>query len=261
MAFFTGIQWTDATVNFWTGCKKVSPGCKFCYMYRDQEKYGKDPTQIKRTSDATFFQSLSWESQKRIFTNSYSDFFIEEADAWREDAWNVIRQTPQHQWQVLTKRPNLIQERLPKDWGEGWENVLLGVSVESQDYWKRVETLVTIPAKYRLLSIEPLLSEVSVLQETGGKRAIDSIDWVIIGGESGNQTGKWLYRPCEIEWIERIVSDLRREAPHVKIFVKQLGTFQSIVYGLKDKHGGDMAEWPDSLDHLKIREFIPFSNH
>jgi len=76
----SAIQWTDATVNFWTGCKKVSPGCKFCYMYRDKERYGLDPSAVVRTADKTFYSALKWKEPKRIFTCSWSDFFIEEAD-------------------------------------------------------------------------------------------------------------------------------------------------------------------------------------
>ena len=71
---------------------------------------------IKRTSDATFYQALKWKEPRRIFTNSWSDCFIEEFDPWRDDAWSVIKQTPQHQWQVLTKRPELINDRLPDVW-------------------------------------------------------------------------------------------------------------------------------------------------
>lgn len=80
MAEKTKIQWTDATANFWRGCTKISPGCKYCYMYRDQERYGRDPSKIIRTGPATFYAPLKWKEPKRIFVNSLSDFFIEEAD-------------------------------------------------------------------------------------------------------------------------------------------------------------------------------------
>jgi protein gp37 len=258
MAKQTAIQWTDATVNFWRGCKKVSPGCKFCYMYRDQERYGRSPEEVLRTSPTTFNQALKWSEPRRIFTNSWSDFFIEEADNWRDDAWNVIRSTLYHQWQILTKRPELIPARLPCDWGTGWGNVLLGVSVESQEYWSRADLLSKIPARSRFLSLEPLIGPIDVLQYTDGVKAIDSIDWVIIGGESGNENGKYRYRPCEIEWIEKIVNDLRSHAPHVKIFIKQLGTYQYHKLGLLDRHGGNMDSWSENLEHLQIREKLKF---
>lgn len=256
MAQKTKIEWTDASVNFWTGCKKVSPGCKFCYMYRDKERYGKDPAKVLKTAPPTFNAALKWSDPKRIFTCSWSDFFLEDADPWRNKAWEVIKATPQHQWQILTKRPELIADRLPSDWGSGYKNVLLGVSIENQDYWNRVYTLSKVPAEGRFLSLEPLLGPIDVLSKVNGTRPIDSIDWVIIGGESGNDRGLYRYRAFEIEWIRQIVTDLRRDAPNVKIFVKQLGTYQYHQLGLSDRHGGDMDKWPSSLDDLKIRELI-----
>jgi len=115
----TNIQWTDSTVNFWTGCKKVSEGCKYCYMYRIKDRQGKIGSFVKRVSDYSFYEPLSWEEPMLIFTCSMSDFFIEEADPWRKDAWDVIRKTPQHKWQILTKRPERIKDCLPDDWGNG----------------------------------------------------------------------------------------------------------------------------------------------
>ena len=159
----TAISWTEATVNFWTGCIKVSPACKYCYMYRDKERYMIDPTIVMRTKDATFNQALSWKEQKKIFTCSWSDFFIEQADQWRDDAWKIIKSTPQHKWQILTKRPERIKQCLPKDWNDGYDNVWLGVSVENQDMANlRIPILLEVPAKVRFLSCEPLLEPVDL---------------------------------------------------------------------------------------------------
>lgn len=243
----TKIQWTDATVNFWTGCKKVSAGCKYCYMYRDKERYGQVPDKVTRTSDKTFNKALSWETPKRIFTCSWSDFFIEEADKWRKDAWDIIRKTPQHQWQILTKRPERIIECLPEDWGEGWDNVWLGVSVENQAYLHRAETLAKIPSKTRFISAEPLLGRIDFLEISA---ILKGFHWCIIGGESGNENGKYKYRKCELEWIENIVNNLK--STPVRVFVKQFGTHLSKTFGYKDRHGGKMEEWPTKL---QIREF------
>lgn len=128
------ISWCDHTVNFWTGCKKVSDGCKFCYMYRDKERYGKEPSEVVKVRQQTINRVLKQaKSGDKIFTCSWSDFFIEEADEWREWAWDIIRSRPDLHWQILTKRPERIEECLPKDWGEnGWDNVWLGASVENQ---------------------------------------------------------------------------------------------------------------------------------
>lgn len=249
MAQQTKIQWTDATVNFWTGCKKVSPGCKFCYMYRDKERYGLDPTAVVRTSDKTFYAALKWKEPKRIFTCSWSDFFIEEADAWRHDAWQVIRQTPQHTWQILTKRPERIAACLPQDWGEGYRNVWLGVSVENAaNFDKRVPILNGIPAHVRFISMEPLIDFIHI--SPARYDMLLKVQWLIIGGESGNETGPYRYRPCELEWIRHILWNM---PSYTAAFVKQLGTHLAKQLNLKDRHGADMTEWEDAW--LRFREF------
>jgi len=243
----TPIQWTDSTVNFWTGCKKVSQGCKYCYMYRDKERYGQEPTKVLRTNPSTFNASLKWTDPKRIFTCSWSDFFIDEADQWRNDAWDIIRKTPQHQWQILTKRPERIAQCLPPDWGDGWSNVWLGVSVESQDYINRIKILSDIPAKIRFISAEPLIGAIDLFTVN---KQLENIHWCIIGGESGNDTGNYIYRPCELEWITKIIDDLK--GTNVEVFVKQTGTWLSKHLNLSDRHGGDIDEWPSSI---QLRSF------
>lgn len=247
MAENTSIQWTDATVNFWTGCRKVSAGCKYCYMFRDKERYGQDPTVVIRTKPHTFNAALKWDEPKRIFTNSWSDFFIYEADGWRDDAWDIIRKTPHHTWQILTKRPERILNCLPNDWGAGWDNVWLGVSVENNsfDATDRIKYLEDIPAKTRFISFEPLISPLD-------RFVSKKIDWIILGGESGNESGKYRYRPCDLYWFDMIIEGYRESSPHTAIFVKQLGTYLSNQLGLKDRHGGDINEFPK---RLQIREF------
>lgn len=253
----TGIQWTDATVNFWHGCQKVSEGCKFCYMYRDKETlYGGDPTSVLRTSDSTFYKALSWKQPKRIFTCSWSDFFIDAADGWRSDAWDVIRSTPQHSWQILTKRPDRIRECLPPDWGDGYDNVWLGVSIENQKNFYRAVTLSKIPAKTRFISAEPLIEKLNLMPAEYGSSIIDQFQWCIIGGESGNDFGNYRYRECKVEWIEHLIAQLSPTG--VAVFVKQLGTHLSKELNLKDKHGGRMKEW---AEHLRIRQFPQSSSN
>lgn len=254
----SGIQWTDATVNFWIGCRKVSAGCKYCYMFRDQLRWNRDPEDIHRTSDNTFHAALKWREPRRIFTCSWSDFFIPEADAWRKDAWDVIRKTPQHQWQILTKRPERILECLPPDWGAGWENVWLGVTVEDKKSIYRMHELAVVPAHIRFLSCEPLLEYIDLLNEENPKMgnefySITTMNWVILGGESGNENGEWKYRPMELRWLDMMINDLKDIPFHARpgIFVKQLGTYQAKQMHLSDRHGGNMDEWPEPY---QIRE-------
>jgi protein gp37 len=258
----TKIEWTDNTLNFWHGCTKVTEGCKFCYMYSDKERYGQAADVVIRSKDDIFYKALKWKEAKKVFTCSWSDFFIKEADEWRADAYDVIRKTPQHSWQILTKRANRVVECLPDDWGQGYDNVWLGVSIENQRNAYRLEQLKAIPARTKFLSIEPLIGPIKGLDYSG-------IDWVIIGGESGarmniggtikkvgkrNQKigGQWIdqFRPCKMEWIEGIVEDVQKY--DVPIFIKQFGTTLAKGRKMSGTKGGKIEEFPE---HLQLREY------
>lgn len=261
MAYNTSIEWTESTWNPWHGCKKVSAGCKFCYMFRDKEKYGQDGSVVFR-SKTKFNDPLLWKDPKLVFTCSWSDWFIEEADEWRGEAWDIIRRTPHHTYQILTKRPERIKGCLPSDWGEGYPNVWLGVSIESQKEINRMVFLDQIPAKIKFLSLEPLIGEINLLDlltsyptfddhANCGEPVLWGMNWVIVGGESGNETGKYGYRPCNLSWIRKIVSDC--EEHNIPVFVKQLGTFLSNYMGIS-RHGKKVGEWPEDI---RVRRF-PF---
>ncbi|REC62933.1 hypothetical protein DRF65_08950 [Chryseobacterium pennae] len=237
----TKIQWTDNTWNPWYGCQKISPGCKFCYMYRDQENYGGNPQKVFR-SKTRFKEPMKWKQPRMIFTCSWSDWFIEEADLWRNEAWEIIRKTPHHTYLILTKRPERIKDHLPS-YFESLHNVWIGVSVESQQQVSRIAYLNDLSC-ITFASFEPLIGEIEWDQN------MNLLDWCIIGGESGNDTGKHRYRPMELEWMEKLIDASIKN--NVKCFVKQLGTYQAKSLSLKDKHGGGIDEW-DS--HLRIREF------
>lgn len=248
MADLTKIQWTDATWNPWHGCTKVGPGCKYCYMYRDKERYGQDATTVLR-SKTKFNEPLKWHEPKRVFTCSWSDFFHADADAWRKDAWDVIRQTPHLTYQILTKRPERILNHLPSDWGKnGYDNVWLGVTGENEEMtFKRVQTLLGVPAKVRFLSAEPLLDDITSERV---KPLISELDWVIIGGESGNKSGLYRYRPMDLKWAENIIDVCF--SSNIPVFMKQLGTYQSDKLNLQERHGGNPSEWPSKL---QVRQF------
>jgi len=250
----TGISWCSATWNPWQGCTKVSPGCKFCYMYDEKTRYKQDPTVVVR-SKTTFRDPLKWKEPEIIFTCSWSDFFHEAADPWRTEAWDVIRQTPRHTYLVLTKRPERIERALPADWGQGWPNVWLGTSAENQKQWdERLGYLCAIPSVVRFVSAEPLLGHIDAgnafdpPSEPGDP--FGPIDWVILGGESGPNA-----RPCDINWIRDLKNQC--ELAGVACFVKQLGskpyvsahsehsTGSELV--LKAPKGDDFLEWPLDL--------------
>ncbi len=208
----TGIEWTDATWNPWYGCAKVSPGCAHCYMFREQTRYRKDPAIVQR-SKTKFREPLRWREPQRVFTCSWSDWFHEAADAWRPEAWDIVRQCPHLVFQILTKRPERILDHLPPDWGDGWPNVWLGVSVENRRWTTRIPLLTAVPARVRFISCEPLLGPLVLPYE---HRA--DIHWVIAGGESGPNA-----RRTETWWLE----DLQRQCAGSRIpfFLKQLGGF------------------------------------
>lgn len=183
-----------ATWNPFVGCRRVSPGCAHCYMFRDQAKYGHDPSQVRRTSDKTFYAPLHYKEPHVIFTCSWSDFFIEEGDDWRGEVWDVIRQTPQHTYQVLTKRPERIAQCLPPEWGEGWPHVWLGVTAENQKAAdKRLPLLLETPASFHWVCAEPLLGALDLGDYLHG------ISWLITGAESGPQA-----RPLNEDWVRSL---------------------------------------------------------
>ena len=266
MAENTKIQWTTHSVNFWTGCEKVSDGCKYCYMYRDKERYGLNPTDVVKVKQATINKVLKKAVEgDKIFTCSWSDFFIKEADEWRDWAWDIIRSRPDLKWQILTKRPERISECLPDDWGTGWDNVWIGVSVENELSMNRIQYLFHSQIKVKFLSVEPIIKKIDLTDAQYGNRLwnplsgivdgepsynIGKLDWVIVGGESGNDNGKYKYRPSELIWYKDIVEKCVENG--VPVFMKQLGTHLSKHLGLKDRHGGNINEFPE---YLKIRQF------
>lgn len=275
------IQWTDYTWNIARGCTKVDADCKFCYMYRQSLNATRyKPDQVTKTKTVFTLplqipkntKSECWDGRPLIFTSSLTDFFHEEIDNFRNEAWDIIRKCPHLIFQILTKRPERIKDHLPADWGDGWDNVWLGTSVGSNEGLKRVCDLHGVTAKTKFLSIEPLYEDIdfgypeSIFPNgpqycCGGRDCgcmgmpvdpplIHGIDWVIIGGESGNDNGKYKYRECKLEWISSILGTC--QSVNIPVFIKQLGTHLAKQLKLKDRNGGDLTEFPQNL---QIREF------
>lgn len=273
MAVKSNVQWTDATWNIAVGCEKVDADCKYCYMYRDSfdgKRY--DPRAIRKTK-TVFDLPLKLKQPSKIFTCSLTDFFLPELDEVRAEAWDIIRKCPQHTFQILTKRPERIKECLPIYWDEIKDRVWLGTSIGGQEGVPRALELIKLRdiASILFLSIEPMHTEVNFrwqfrpdirdqrieqVQDMGLCRVVSqhellmNIDWVIVGGESGNDTGKYRYRPCKLEWIEQMVAHCKEAG--TAVFVKQLGTHLAKELNMSDRHGGNINEFPE---HLRIREF------
>lgn len=241
----TKIAWTDATWNPWQGCRKVNPDCAGCYTYRDKKRYGQDPLDIHRSSKKTFRLPLRLKDPARVFVCSWSDFFIEEADAWRAAAWAIIRRSPHLTFQIPTKRPERIRQCLPHDWGDGWPNVWLGVSAGHRKAWDTfVPILQGIPAALRWVSIEPQIE--GFLPDAG---TLDGISWLVVGGASGGLDAP----PFDPQWVREWLSlSLRR--PGLAVYVKQLGSAWARKTGSRDPWaaGAHPFEWPADL---RVREF------
>lgn len=236
------IGWTNATYNPFWGCHKISEGCRYCYAERLMSRYDKIFRDIQKTSDKTFNAPLTWKDPKMIFTCSLSDFFLPEADTWRPAIWDIIKKTPQHTYQILTKRPERILQCLPPDWDNGYTNVWLGVSAENQKRAdERIPILLSIPAFLKWISAEPLLESINL------SAYITNLQWVVVGGESGYDFN---FSECKIQWIEDVINQCQKN--NVPVFVKQLGCYLKIILGLKDWKGEDINEFPLNL---RIRQF------
>lgn len=242
MSQHTGIAWTDHTFNPWWGCFKVSPGCKNCYAESLSSRYGHDVWGPPATTERrTFYEEhwahpMKWQRaaraagvRRRVFSGSMCDVFEDHptANDVRPMLWELIRETPSLDWQLLTKRPENIRGMLPDDWGEGYDNVWLGTSVEDQERAnERIPVLLEVPAAIRFLSCEPLLGPVllndvpPLPNECAPSASGRGIAWVIVGGESGGKR-----RPMELSWLAQIVYDCRRG--DVRVFVKQDSAFKS----------------------------------
>lgn len=194
--------------NPWHGCVKISEGCQNCYMYyldRTRDKKGSDiymtksafryPLQKDRQGN---FKVKSGEMLRVCMT---SDFFLQQADAWRTQAWSIIRRRPDVVFYLLTKRPQRVRECLPEDWGEGWENVFFNVSCENQRRAdERIPLLLGLPFKHKGIMCAPLIGEVSVNKYL----ASGQIEQVVCGGE--NYDGS---RPCRYEWVYKLSRECR----------------------------------------------------
>lgn len=214
----TKIEWTDKTWNPITGCTKKSTGCLHCYaevMSRrlkamGQEKYVNGFTVTLHERCLT--DPLSWKGNHNIFVCSMSDIFHEDVPfEFVDRMFNVIKQTPQHRYLILTKRAERMKEyfstrNIP-------ENVWLGVTVEAKTSRYRIDLLRNLPASVKFLSCEPLVENLEEINLAG-------IDWVIVGGESGPQA-----RPMQESWVLNIRKQVEEQG--ARFFFKQWGTWGS----------------------------------
>jgi protein gp37 len=283
----TNIGWVDggSTFNMAIGCSKISPGCDHCYAEKTGKRFGTPwgPGVPRRYfSDKHWDEPLRWDRKAKaagkntlVFCSSLADVFDNEhAQSHRDRLWALIKTTPHLTWLILTKRVGNVPAMLPADWGDGYPNVWLGISVVNQEEADRdIPKLLRLKAVVRFLSIEPMLACMDISQHLSfgycpehdfdsgfclerDHAGVHHIDWVIVGGESGSKA-----RLFDLQWAEQIVAQCRDQ--EVPFFMKQLGanpvTFVSVdgeprqvPYPIIDAKGAVMNDWPAEL---RIQQF------
>ncbi len=189
--------------NPWHGCRKISEGCNHCYMYFLDRMRDKDGAEIYKTKAGFRYPlqkdrhgNFKIQSGEMLRVCMTSDFFLEEADCWRNDAWDIIRRRPDVKFFLLTKRPQRVMDCLPFDWGDGWENVFFNVTCENQRRAdERIPIMLDLPFKHKGIMCAPFIGAVSIEKYL----AEGQIEQVICGGE--NYDGA---RPCNFDWVRAL---------------------------------------------------------
>lgn len=197
-----GVNW-----NLWHGCHKISEGCQNCYVYRRDSSVDRDASAVTKTQNFNLPVKRSRGGEYKIPLGSFvwtcftSDFFIEEADGWRTDAWKMIKERSDCTFLFITKRIERIYDCLPSDWGEGYDNVIIGCTVENQKQAdRRLPVFLSAPIKHRQIFCEPLLEEIDLTKYLCGK-----IEAVGAGGESGPDA-----RVCDFDWVKSLSEQAKK---------------------------------------------------
>jgi protein gp37 len=247
MASSTEIEWTDATWNPVTGCTKISAGCDNCYAARFSERFRGVPGHPFETGfDLTLrperlLQPLGWRTPRMIFVNSMSDLFHKEIrKSFIASVFDTMEQANWHTYQVLTKRSSLMHKFINERYKTRPvpAHIWLGVSIENQQATSRIAHLQKANASVRFLSLEPLIAPL-------GKLNLKSIDWVIVGGESGPRA-----RPMDARWAIDIRNQCRKAK--VAFFFKQWGG-RSPKSGGRLLEGREWNEFPATLSAISSR--------
>lgn len=234
----SSIEWTEMTWNPVTGCDKISAGCKFCYaevMAKRLKAMGveKYQNEFKLTiHEDELATPYTWKKSKVVFVNSMSDLFHKDVPIeFIQKVFRVMKENPQHVFQVLTKRADVMLYYDKEGWLDWSHNIWMGVSVENEKAMKRIDLLRQSNARTKFLSCEPLIGPLPKLN-------LKKIDWVIVGGESGRKP-----RPMKKEWVLDIKQQC--EKMDVAFFFKQWG-------GTNKKKTGNLL---DGKKYLEMPEF------
>ncbi len=187
--------------NPWHGCRKISEGCRHCYVYRQDARHGLASDEVRRTAAFDLPVRRSRDGRFRIparetvYTCFTSDFLVEEADAWRAEAWEMIRLRHDLRFFFITKRIDRLAAALPPDWGDGFEHVAVGCTVENQtEADRRLPLFLEAPLRHRIIIGAPLLGPLDLTPYLTA-----AIEEVSVGGESGSDA-----RPCDYDWVRTI---------------------------------------------------------
>lgn len=243
--------------NPWHGCHKISPGCQNCYVYRRDAQFDKDSSVVNRTSffdlplrrDRKGFYKLQPE-QGTVYVCMTSDFFLQEADEWRPEAWAMMRERKDLSFVIITKRIHRFLQCIPKDWNEGYENVAIQCTCENQemaDY--RLPLLLQAPIRHRSVIHEPMLGPI----EIGRWLSTGKIERVVCGGESGPGA-----RLCDYDWILHTREQCMQY--NVSFYFKQTGALfrkGERIYRIERKHQMEQAR-KACIDYAPGKEYISF---
>jgi Bacteriophage protein gp37 len=206
------------TWNPWHGCRKISAGCRNCYVYRRDSQFGKDSSEVARTADFNLpvkrnrAGDYKLSGNETVFTCFTSDFFLEDADAWRVEAWRMIRERRDLDFLIITKRIDRFRVNLPEDWDDGYDNVSICCTVENQDRADyRLPIFLAEPIKHKSIICEPILEAINLTPYLS-----PMIEEVVVGGESGADA-----RICNYDWVLDIREQCRQK--EVTFYFKQTG--------------------------------------
>ncbi len=187
--------------NPWHGCHKLSAGCANCYVYRGDARRGIDSTIVTQTKnfDLPIQKKRNGEykipSGMEVATCFTSDFFVEDADEWRIEAWKMIRERSDLTFLMITKRIDRFFVNLPDDWGDGYDNVTICCTVENQDRADyRLPLYMAAPIRHKIIICEPIIDRINLQPYIG-----EWVEQVVVGGESGKEA-----RICNYDWVMEI---------------------------------------------------------
>lgn len=181
----------------WRGCHKHSEGCKYCYIHKGDLKRGVDTNHIVKTENfyAPIAKNKKGEykikSGQTVYLCFSTDFFIEEADTWRSECWEIIKERSDLNFIFLTKRIERFHKCIPTDWDSGYDNVTIGCTIENQDRADfRLSLFTTLPIKHKNIICQPLIEAVNI------EKYLDGVELVVVGGESDKNA-----RPLDYNWV------------------------------------------------------------